>query len=83
MTARQYATLLRQQGHSYASIHVMVSLVYGDVHLNTILNWLSEKRREAQRRYMREWMRKHRAAGKQPGKPVVDRNRFDIDGPFA
>lgn len=84
MTPQEYAQQLRKRGYSYEQIRLLVGLTYGKpVSYRTILNWLSEKRRNSQRKYMRGWMRKHRAAEKQPGKPVVDRNRFDIEGPFA
>ena len=83
MKPRQYAEHLRNRGYSFEAIRVFVSLVYGKpIDIKTILNWLSPKRRKIWNNYMREWMRKHRAAGKKPGKPIVDRNRFDIQGPF-
>lgn len=83
MTPKEYAQYLRERGYTYEQIRLLVSLTFGKpADYKTILNWLSEKRKEAQRKYMREWMRKHRAAGKKPGKPIVDRNRFDIEGPL-
>lgn len=83
MKPRQYAERLRQQGYSYEAIRVFVGLVYGKpVNMETIRNWLSPSRQATQRKYMREWMRQHRAAAKKPGKPVVDRDKFNTNGPF-
>lgn len=83
MQPREYAERLRSHGHSLATIRVLVSLVYKPVAIATIYNWLSPKRRESQRRYMRAYMRRRRAAGLyQTGKPIVDRKRFDMEGPF-
>lgn len=83
MQPRQYAERLRRQGHTYATIRALVSLVYGKpVNYRTILNWLSPKRREAQRRYMKQWQRHHRAANKPKSEPITDRDRFKTTGPF-
>jgi hypothetical protein len=84
MLPKEYAERLRSHGHSYQAIKVLVSLVYGKpVSLWTVYYWLNPKRRKQIRDYQREWQRKHRAkAGKKPGKPVVDRQKFNTHGPF-
>lgn len=61
----------------------MVSLVYGKpVSIWTVYYWLRPKRRQQIRDYQRDWQRQHRAAGKAPGSPVVDREKFKTTGPF-
>jgi hypothetical protein len=84
MKPRQFAEHLRKSGFTKSAIQAFVRAVYGEhVSIETLDYWLRPKRRESIREYMREWMRKHREAAKRPGKPVVDRNRFDIEGPLA
>lgn len=82
MKPRDYAQHLRSRGYTYPAIKAFIRALYGvDVHVETIAYWTNPNRQQQIRDYMRDWMRRHRAAGK-TGKPIVDRKKFDVEGPF-
>jgi transposase len=86
MLARDYAEKLRASGHSFETIRVLLQCIYGKtISIQTIYYWCSPARRESIRKYQRRWQAEHRAAlkaGKKPGKPVVEYEKFQTHGPF-